>query len=62
LNQAVRYSDKIYTLNWGRLYKCSNSCELLTEELLKDVFRVEVDILADETNDCDYFIPQRVIS
>jgi iron complex transport system ATP-binding protein len=61
LNQAVRYSDKIYALKGGRLYKCSDSCELLTKELLKDVFRVEGDILADETNGCDYFIPQRVI-
>ncbi len=61
LNQAVRYSDKIYALKGGLLYKYSDSCELLSKELLKDVFRVEGDILTDETNNCDYFIPQRVI-
>lgn len=60
LNQAVRYSDRIYALKSGQIYKYSDSCELLTKELLEDVFRVEGDVLTDETNKCSYFIPQRV--
>ncbi len=61
LNQAVRYSGKVYALKDGMVYRNSESCELLTKEFLKDVFRVEGDILTDETNKCSYFIPQKVI-
>jgi iron complex transport system ATP-binding protein len=61
LNQAVRYSDKIYALKEGRVYRYGDSCELLTREFLQDVFRIEGDILPDKTNGCSYFIPQKVI-
>lgn len=60
LNQAVRYSDRTYALKDGLLYKYGDSNDLLTKELLKDVFRVEGDILTDKTNECSYFIPQKV--
>ena len=60
LNQAVRYSNKTYALKDGVLYKYGNSSELLTKELLKDVFRIEGEILTDGTNACPYFIPQKV--
>jgi iron complex transport system ATP-binding protein len=61
LNQAVRYSDKVYALKEGRIYSYKDSSSLLTKEFLKDVFRVEGDIVTDETNRCSYFIPQKVI-
>lgn len=61
LNQAVRYSDRVYALKEGRIYGCSDSNALLNKEFLKDVFRVEGDIVTDETNNCSYFIPQKVI-
>jgi iron complex transport system ATP-binding protein len=61
LNQAVRYSDKVYALKEGRIYSYKDSSSLLTKEFLKDVFRVDGDIIIDETNKCSYFIPQKVI-
>lgn len=61
LNQAVRYSDKVYALKEGRVYRYSDSDELLTREFLQDVFRIDGDILTDKTNKCSYFIPQKDI-
>ncbi len=61
LNQAVRYSDKVYALKEGKVYSCCESRELFTGEFLQEVFRVEGDIVTDGTNQCPYFIPQRVI-
>jgi iron complex transport system ATP-binding protein len=61
LNQAVRYSHKIYALNKGQVHCCKESGNILTKEFLKKVFRIEGDILEDETNKCSYFIPQKVV-
>ncbi|HYE11785.1 MAG TPA: ABC transporter ATP-binding protein [Patescibacteria group bacterium] len=61
LNQAVRYSHKIYALNKGQVHCCKESDNILTKEFLKKVFRIEGDILEDETNKCSYFIPQKVV-
>jgi iron complex transport system ATP-binding protein len=61
LNQAVRYSDRVYALKDGVVQRCSSSHELLSKDFLREVFRIEVDIMTDETSGCHYFIPQRVI-
>jgi len=61
LNQAVRYSDKVYAMKEGRVYSCCESRELLTKEFLEDVFRVKGDVVFDGTNECPFFIPQKVI-
>lgn len=61
INQAVRYSKKVYALKEGEVYIHSDGNRLLTKEFLKDVFRIDGDILTDKTNECPYFIPQKVI-
>jgi iron complex transport system ATP-binding protein len=61
LNQAVRYSHKIVALNKGSVHCCGERSSLLTKEFLKEVFKIEGDILMDETNKCHYLIPQKVI-
>lgn len=60
LNQAVRYSHRIYALKDGRIHSHGDSKRLLNEEFLRDVFQISGDILRDEKNDCSYFIPQEV--
>lgn len=60
LNQAVRYSDRIYALRKGVVYRCSDSSGLLTKEFLREVFRIEGEVLADRINECMYFIPRKV--
>lgn len=61
LNQAVRYSHKIYALNKGMVHSYGDSCSLLSNEFLHEVFRIEGDILEDKTNKCHYLIPQKVV-
>ncbi|OGO78212.1 MAG: iron ABC transporter ATP-binding protein [Clostridiales bacterium GWB2_37_7] len=61
LNQAVRYSHKIYALNKGKVHCFGESNSFLNEEFLKDVFRIEGDIVEDQANKCHYLIPQKVV-
>lgn len=61
LNQAVRYSNRIYALKEGRVYSHGDGKQLLNAEFLKEVFRIKGEILRDNANQCNYFIPQRSI-
>lgn len=61
LNQAARYSDKIFVVNEGRLYKVGCPEEVINRSLLQDVFKIEADIYKDKINNCPYFIPNRKI-
>jgi len=60
LNQAIRYSHKIYTIKDGEIYKYGSSKSVITKDLLNNVFGIDADIYEDLTNKCPYFIPQRV--
>jgi iron complex transport system ATP-binding protein len=61
LNQAVRYSHKMVALNKGRVHCCGESSSVLNEEFLREVFRIKGDIVEDKTNQCNYFIPQKMV-
>ncbi|MGF7057505.1 ABC transporter ATP-binding protein [Brassicibacter mesophilus] len=60
LNQAIRYSHKIYTIKDGEIYKYGSSKSIINKDLLNKVFRIEADAYEDLTNKCPYFIPQKV--
>lgn len=60
LNQAIRYSHRIYALKEGCIYSQGESKQLLSETFLREVFKIQGDILLDEKNDCHYLIPQKV--
>ncbi len=62
LNHAARYSDRIYAIKDGEVYKYGSCRNLLDKDILREVFRVEADIFEDTLNDCPYFIPQKVTS
>lgn len=59
INQAARYSDKILVINSGELWEYGEPCHIVSKELLKDVFKIDVDIYEDITNNCPYFIPKK---
>ena len=61
LNQAVRYSHRIYVLNKGYIEAYGDADKLLDKDLLRDVFNIDVDIYEDSRNYCHYFIPHRLM-
>ncbi len=61
LNHAARYSHKIVAIKDGEVHSAGEPNKLLTAEFLKAVFRIEAEMLQDETNACPYFIAQKVI-
>lgn len=60
LNQAARYSHKIYAIKEGRLFGCGKPGDLISQEFLRKVFRIEADIFEDSSNKCPHFIPRSV--
>ena len=57
LNMAARYSDYLYVIKDGGLYAGGAPGEVITQETLRDVFRIEADITRDAAHDCPYLSP-----
>ena len=62
LNMAARYSDYLYVIKDGGLYAGGAPGEVITQETLREVFRIEADITHDAAHDCPYFIPMRILN
>lgn len=60
LNQAARYSDTILVVKDGRLWNQGTPDKVMNKRLLREVFRIEVDIYDDRINKCPYFIPKQI--
>ncbi|WP_250160091.1 ABC transporter ATP-binding protein [Caloranaerobacter azorensis] len=60
LNQAARYSDKIFVIKNGQLYMEGSPNSIIKNNVLKDVFRIDADIYHDTVNKCPYFIPRKI--
>lgn len=60
LNQAARYSDKIFAIKDGRLYIEGSPNYVISSDILKDIFRIDADIYQDDVNQCPYFIPRKI--
>lgn len=58
INQAARYSHKIYTIKDGRVYNYGNPQKIINQEFFKDVFSIKASVFEDLQNDCPFFIPQ----
>lgn len=57
LNQALKYSDKLVILNYGKLYNTGTVRECLKEDMVREVFGVNVKIWdTDEGYHVDYLI------
>ncbi|QLG12778.1 ABC transporter ATP-binding protein (plasmid) [Deinococcus sp. D7000] len=57
LNQAVRYSDEIIAMHGGEVYAQGRPEDVLTPELLADVFNLKAHILSDPDTGRPYLIP-----
>lgn len=60
LNQAARYSDKIYVLNKGQIHHYGSPETTIRKNLLRDIFNIDSHIYQDQVNDCPYFIPFKI--
>ena len=61
LNQAARYSDRIYVLRKGEVYKEGSPKSVINEQVLKDIFKIDAEIYEDKINNCPYFIPNKIV-
>lgn len=61
LNQAARYSDRIYVLRQGRIYKEGSPKSIMDAQMLKDIFKIDAEIYEDKINNCPYFIPNKIV-
>ncbi len=59
LNQAARYSDNIYVLDRGSIFEWGSPQQILRNDLIKNVFKINSHIYDDEINKCLYFIPEK---
>jgi len=57
LNQAARYSKRLIVLKDGVVYRTGTPEEIITPELLTEVFNIHVRIHRDPEYCCPYFIP-----
>ncbi|WP_261665146.1 ABC transporter ATP-binding protein [Deinococcus sp. Marseille-Q6407] len=60
LNQAVRYSDELVAVQGGRVYAQGDPAELMTPELLRDVFGLKAHLLRDPDTGRPHIIPYAV--
>ena len=60
LNQAARYSDNMMVINNGEIWDYGEPCQIISEELLKNIFKIDADIYVDKINNCPYFIPRKI--
>jgi len=61
LNLAARYSDKIILINGGRIKGIGRPIEVLTEENLRDVFKIEAKIKYDQDSKSLTIIPIKTV-
>ncbi|WP_427889146.1 ABC transporter ATP-binding protein [Kribbella sp. GL6] len=59
LNQAAAYSDRIVCLRKGTIVADGAPSDVLTVDLLRDVFRIEATVLNDPVTGKPVFLPQR---
>lgn len=60
LNQAMKYSDCLIVMKGGRVVKTGSPLEVIDEDLLKRVYRVEGQLSRCDTTRHIYFIPTKI--
>ncbi|MCX7841809.1 MAG: ABC transporter ATP-binding protein [Clostridia bacterium] len=60
INQAVRFSDELLIIREGKIYASGHACEIINEENLKEVFRVNTHIFYDSETKKPFFYPKNV--
>jgi iron complex transport system ATP-binding protein len=57
LNQASRYAHTIHAVHQGRIVATGPPEQVITSELLAEIFKIRVRILTDTFHRCPYLIP-----
>lgn len=57
LNLAARYSDELVVMQAGRIVATGSPAEVITEELLRDVFGLDATVIADPVSDRPLIVP-----
>lgn len=60
LNQAIRYSDRVYVMQQGIVVAEGRPEEVISQTRLKEVFNIDSDFYTDFRNDSPHFIPHRM--
>ena len=59
---SASYCNRIIFIKDGGLYAGGAPGEVITQETLREVFRIEADITHDAGHNCPYFIPMRILN
>lgn len=59
INQAAKYSDEIFVIKEGKLYKHGDPWQIVNQKTIKDVFNVNSVILTDEETKRPIFYPKK---
>ncbi len=57
LNQAARYAHRLVVMSQGRVFSVGSPAEVITPEMLREVFGVEARILVDPESGLPYCLP-----
>ncbi len=60
LNQAIRYSDRVYVMKLGSIIAEGKPEDVLTSDRLREVFHIDSDFYTDFRNDSPHFISHRM--
>ncbi|QZY55877.1 ABC transporter ATP-binding protein [Crassaminicella profunda] len=60
LNQAAKYSDQVIVLKDGEIRAFGKPEEILDNQLIKDIYHVEMNILKNQFGEKLIFIPKRI--
>jgi len=57
INLAVRYSSRVLVLKEGRIYKAGKPQDVLTQATLKEVYKIDIEIITSKTTGMFNIIP-----
>lgn len=60
LNQAIRYSDRVYVMKRGHIVAEGTPEEVISSDRLRSVFNIDSDFYTDFRNNTPHFIPHRM--
>ena len=60
LNIAALYCDRLYAIKSGRVIASGSPQEILTRELIRQLYEVDTQLFTDETADCTSSINRKV--
>lgn len=60
LNQAIRYSSRLYVMNRGKVVAEGKPSEVINKKILENIFNIDSEFQKDNRHNCDNFIAYRI--